>query len=502
MKKTKFITGLLVTVLLALGLVLPAAAQVEPAVVEAKLAPGESMTVAKEVTTPTLLPKADVVISVDLTGSMGGELANLKTEISHIIAALDAASADLNVGIVSHEDYPDYYESCGYAAWYGNHDAGDEPFRVDYAVGSDFAAASAAVVAMSTKDGQDWPESYARVMWESGQDDSGIGYRAGAQKILVMFLDAVPHDCDVLADSSLSTGVDPGRNAAAGDADDIDVQDDAIPSMIHAGVTLLVVYSGDAAYKGVWDHIAVATGGSAVQINDDGTVPGGMSLTDLILGLIKEIKTDVWWNVVECDTGLTVELQPDVYYAVPGETTKQFLEKISVAKDAPQCKTLYALVYFYANSYPKEGDVIGKQEIIIHVLDVEAPKVWCEEGVNPAGKNIPPAGKTTSPGLKGGQNEDAFYKLVAEDNCDPNPEIWVGTDTNPKLFGAFDSGIVIKFTEAKGAAPSQKDIGSSQGKAGAVTWHITLPSDPVVTAIDASGNVATCTSCLVPPRPK
>jgi spore maturation protein SpmB len=98
MKKTKFITGLLVTVLLSLALALPAVAQVEPPAVVEELAPGGSMTLTKEVITPTLLPTADVVISMDLTGSMGGELTNLKTEIGSIITALSGASADLNWG--------------------------------------------------------------------------------------------------------------------------------------------------------------------------------------------------------------------------------------------------------------------------------------------------------------------------------------------------------------------------------------------------------------------
>lgn len=82
-----------------------------------------------------------------------------------------------------------------------------------------------------------------------------------------------------------------------------------------------------------------------------------------------------------------------------------------------------------------------------------------------------------------------------------NPQIYIGTASDPMLFGPFASGIVVKFTEAPGAAPSIKEIGSTTGKAGAVTWHITLLTDPVVTAKDASGNTASCT-CLVPPPPK
>jgi len=148
-----------------------------------------------------------------------------------------------------------------------------------------------------------------------------------------------------------------------------------------------------------------------------------------------------------------------------------------------------------------DGQFSDDDTVDITVVDTTPPVVTCVEAVNPAGKNVPPAGSTTLPGAKGGKNDDGFYQLFAEDICDSAPQIWVGTADNPTLFGAFESGIIVKFTEAKGAAPSIKKIGSDNGQAGAVTWHITLPSDPVVTAIDLSGNSASCT-CLVPPLPK
>ncbi|MFC1981386.1 hypothetical protein ACFLVN_03985, partial [Chloroflexota bacterium] len=139
------------------------------------------------------------------------------------------------------------------------------------------------------------------------------------------------------------------------------------------------------------------------------------------------------------------------------------------------------------------------------------PKVWCIETENPHGKNVPPAGKTTLPGSKGGQNEDGFYQLFAKNACPdttlPLPKIFIsyrGADpTDPtQRFGPFKNGDRVKITEAPGAAPSSKPIGSSKGQAGAVIAHITLPSDPIIIAIDYMGNKAKCGECLVPPLPK
>ncbi len=115
----------------------------------------------------------------------------------------------------------------------------------------------------------------------------------------------------------------------------------------------------------------------------------------------------------------------------------------------------------------------------------------CAESVNPHGQTTPPAGSTTLPGPNGGQNEDGFYKIGSD----------VGTDvfvvTGGVTFGPFSSGTVVKYTQAPGAVPSSKTIGSTNGQAGAVTVHITGPDELVVRSID--GNT---TTCFVPPPPK
>jgi len=126
----------------------------------------------------------------------------------------------------------------------------------------------------------------------------------------------------------------------------------------------------------------------------------------------------------------------------------------------------------------------------VHVVDTTDPVLSCVEAVNPAGKNTPTAKKN---------NQDGFYQLFTKDICDKAPKIYVGTIADPMLFGPFESGIVFKFTEDPTVAPLQEKMGSD--KADAVTWHIVLPEDPLVTAIDLSGNSAICT-CLVPPPPK
>ena len=132
-------------------------------------------------------------------------------------------------------------------------------------------------------------------------------------------------------------------------------------------------------------------------------------------------------------------------------------------------------------------------------VDTTPPVPDCLESVNPAGKNVPPAGSTTLPGTKGGQNEDGFYKLTATDAVDPNPLIFVVDTGSGTIFGPFVSDTNIKYTQSPGAAPVQKSIG---GPNSAVAVHIKGTGDAAVFAVDASGNEAQAVSCLVPPPPK
>ncbi len=135
-------------------------------------------------------------------------------------------------------------------------------------------------------------------------------------------------------------------------------------------------------------------------------------------------------------------------------------------------------------------------------VDTTPPTVECIETVNPHGSKVPPAGSTTLPGPKGGQNEDGFYEVSASDALDPNPAISLKDGGSGFVFpGPFANPDRVKYTQAPGATPSQNKLGSTNGQAGAISYHLTGTGDLVVTATDFSGNTTTVT-CLVPPPPK
>ena len=144
-----------------------------------------------------------------------------------------------------------------------------------------------------------------------------------------------------------------------------------------------------------------------------------------------------------------------------------------------------------------------------------SPKGNNEPKVNQGGKDKDPKGKNpkdkTNNGKKKGKrdkkpknpNPDGFYEVTvaAIDDSDADVEVYIGTSDDPFIFAIEPGKMVIKFTEAPGSAPQIKSMGSksANGRASAVEHHITLPGDPIITAVDLSGNVISSKTCIVPP---
>jgi hypothetical protein len=467
---------------------------VTPAEVILTLEPGAGWNVTKELVVPGIPQNPDIYFLSDITGSMDPAIAAVQASAGSIMAAILAAQPTAQFGVGSYRDYP--YDAL-------------PPFYHQLSITADTTAAATAIGNWAAGGGSDGPEAqfYAMNRLADPADTVGIGWRGGPNKIVVWFGDAPAHD--------------PVPNAATGLGYDID-EANVTADLVAAGITVIAISLNSGGYAaGIDDDpnlgggdyataYGIVENGAPGQASNIAAATGGSYLfaatpeeaVDAVLAGIAELTTDVWWEIT-ADPGLDVYINPLVYLSISGPTVLSFFEAITVDDDAPQCDTvLRATVTFIANSYPDEGEIIGRQIIEVTVPDVTPPEVACLESVNPHGNNTPPAGSTTLPGPRGGQNEDGFYQLAATDNCDLPEDIaiFVG-DASGVVFGPFSSGDVVKITEDPTVPQVSKKIGSSNGKAGAVAAHIILASDPVVIAVDTSGNTSTI-SCLVPPLPK
>jgi phosphodiesterase/alkaline phosphatase D-like protein len=113
----------------------------------------------------------------------------------------------------------------------------------------------------------------------------------------------------------------------------------------------------------------------------------------------------------------------------------------------------------------------------VTVNDTEAPAVGCLPAPNPAGKNVP-GGKSINP------NPDGFFQVLASDNCDANPAIYIADSASAFIAGPFSNSDFVKISIDPGATPAQKSMG------GAVHTHVILNGSPLLFATDADGNVS------------
>jgi hypothetical protein len=175
-------------------------------------------------------------------------------------------------------------------------------------------------------------------------------WRPGALRVVLLATDA---ECHVTGDAGGWPG-DAGTTSANVTADILKA----------AGITVIGLTPGGAGTLACIDTLASRTGGSVHP-----TTETGETIMEAIMAGLKELTTDVWWKVVS-DPNLSVELSPTVHQDVPGGSTIDFEETITVSLDAPKCSTLTATVIFFANTYPEEGGVVGEQTIEIYVIPV------------------------------------------------------------------------------------------------------------------------------------
>ena len=161
----------------------------------------------------TNIDRADLAINMDTTGSMQGEINNLQATLSNtIIPSVNAQIADTRFAVSSFEDYP--------INPFGDPNAGDIPFRLGTRVTSDAAVAQAAVNALTTRSGFDFPESGMEALYQiatgvgttwaggsvpafnpangqvAGVADGtigGVGFRTDALPIVVHVTDSISH---------------------------------------------------------------------------------------------------------------------------------------------------------------------------------------------------------------------------------------------------------------------------------------------------------------------
>lgn len=291
----------------------------------------------------------DVFFSIDTTGSFGGEIDNLQSELRRrIVPELRARVADVAFGVGRFEDFPELP--------FG--DGADRPFRLGTAITTDDARVGSAVAALDQPlgNGGDIPESGAEALYQiatgegygalvpawsgdparGGGTLGGVGFRADALRVVVHVTDAPTHE-----------PADYGATFAGTRS-----TDDAIEALSALGVRTLGVASGSGA-RGYLEAVAAGTG--AVMSPTGGACPTGIdaaprppvsgacplvfdirpdgsgladAIVDAIAGLLSTVRYDEVWGETDDAIGFVrsieaVSAEPPEGIAPPGRADRR-----------------------------------------------------------------------------------------------------------------------------------------------------------------------------------
>ena len=157
----------------------------------------------KPLTFSTDVKSMDVFINMDTTGSMSGEITNLRNALaSTVIPAIQAEVPNTQFGAGTFDDFPIHP--------YGT-DGPDQPFVLLQEITNNVALVQGAVNSYSAAGGNDGPESGVEALYQIATGDGlagpaptsvpannsgigGVGFREGALPVVVSITDNVTHD--------------------------------------------------------------------------------------------------------------------------------------------------------------------------------------------------------------------------------------------------------------------------------------------------------------------
>jgi hypothetical protein len=251
---------------------------------------GASATIDKTLHLNASPPKADIVLAIDTTGSMGTAISQAQADAVDLMNRIKVSIPGSRFAVVDFKDYPfspfgctPAPSSCSQAPeGFG----GDFPYLLRQSLTTSNDAVSAALAPMSTfpGDGGDNPESYNRVIYES-YSDTALGRDPNAPGFLVVLGDQFPHDATLATDfpdCPDTPPTDPGRDNETGTSDDLKtraVLDGAKANHINVS---MITYNPTASVTSCWSQLTSFTGGQQVDRT------GSSSLADQIVNLINE----------------------------------------------------------------------------------------------------------------------------------------------------------------------------------------------------------------------
>ncbi|MEV7049951.1 MULTISPECIES: HYR domain-containing protein [Streptomyces] len=341
---------------------------VTPATLEETLDPGGSTGVDKQVRTPAIPPRPDVVLLVDGTASMADPIRSVRENLPAITGKILAEQPDSHFAVATFGDQE------------GDVNAG---FQVLTGLTDDLVKVQEGVDKLKTDLGgasRGPSEDWINGLWQIADGAGGTTvFRDGSSPVVVLVGDASSHSPSNghSIDDTIFALQDKGVRVIG-----VDVE-----STIGDGLN----GNGDA---GNPDYVEdpPTTPGQATRIIEatGGRLLGGIDgdrVAEAIIEGFDNLPTSVGYRLDACDPHLTVALDPPTRQLTSGETA-HFAETVDVSEDAPQGTTLTCTVQFLLGTQVPGTDTIGpaavpdpdfQQQISIAVNDVDVPVVTVDD---------------------------------------------------------------------------------------------------------------------------
>jgi hypothetical protein len=235
-----------------------------PTPVTETLVAGTSTTVNKTLALDGLPARADIIVAIDTTGSMGGPIAQAQADASNMCTQVRGSIPGARFAAVDFEDYP----GMPFGA------PTDTPYTLlTPGFVSDCTVFAAAIATMTADGGGDGPEAYNRTFFEAYSEAAySAPVAAGgrdplASQFLVVLGDAAPHSATAFGSCPAAPPDDFGRDGVAGGGDDLNTTT-AISGLVANDITLLMIRyttGGLSVDLSCYADMANATGGTAVD---------------------------------------------------------------------------------------------------------------------------------------------------------------------------------------------------------------------------------------------
>ncbi|KIW33602.1 uncharacterized protein PV07_00438 [Cladophialophora immunda] len=291
---------------------------VSPASVSENADPGSSFNIDKVVTTAEIPPKPDVVLLVDVTGSMSPTIDNIKTNLEAVITAVMNVQPSAQFAVASFGDIAD-----------------PKPFTVLQALTNSVAALQAAVGSLTAGGGGDIPEDWINALYEIST--GAIAFRADSSRIVVLISDAPSHDPS-------------GGHTLT----------NTIGALVSQSIRVIGVNVQDLDSTGQATAVTAATGGIIIGTTAD-------AVTTAIISGLKNLDVLVQPEAVFCDAGLTVLFNPPLAQVSSG-TVVTFHEVVMVAADAAQDATLHCNIRFLMNGTPGGATFVQSIDVTVNQM--------------------------------------------------------------------------------------------------------------------------------------